>query len=157
MSAPTWTAEEDAVLRAHGDSMTQTELAWRLGKSRDAVAGRIRRLGLDKRRVKPTPKPRRRKGPGAFAGGFARGGTSKPPRPAESRHDPDDLELLSIPKARPGQGCRFIAGEARGAATVYCDRSRAPGSSWCAYHRAICVRAVVSYDRRQVRGAEKLA
>lgn len=48
MIADRWTKEEDAVLKRLWPEMTATLLGERLGRSKSAVTGRAKRLGMKK-------------------------------------------------------------------------------------------------------------
>lgn len=115
-----WTPEEDLRLRAlAAEKRSYGEVAQMMGKTKNAVVGRAHRLKLSKR---PTPIVRRvvdkAKGPKPIV------------RQARVRVEAPVSRLPSE------MGCRWIEGEPRGAATLFCDAPRRAGASWCEAHHA---------------------
>lgn len=120
------------------------------GVSRNAVIGKVHRLGLGGRATPSRPLKRR-----------VRVAAKRHPMIAEKKPKPK-------PKSKPKPGlpqpkhitvdeltsksCRWIYTHDDGSVT-YCGCKTVPGSSWCPEHRAIATRAVGKVDTRPVRPA----
>lgn len=142
-----WTAAMDARLRELASDLTQSYAAIgrNLGVTKNAVVGRVHRLALPPRphvgpprRVpaKPLRAPRRtlprdvaRVAPVPPEEASGEAAVEWAPRPARA--------IVSL-----GRGeCQFIAGEPRGADTVFCAAQVRAGSSYCPGHHARCWRS----------------
>jgi GcrA cell cycle regulator len=146
-----WTEEAIARLRmlwAEGHSAS--EIGRRLGVSKNAVVGKVHRLGLPAR-----PSPIRRDGSGGA-----------PRRPAPRRVTGPTLPPLSSISARPparpaapapqpravltprpfapAMPCCWPIGEPRSANFRYCDKPTYPGRVYCPEHYAIAYRPAES-------------
>lgn len=115
------------MLEALGGGMTQAEIAKRVGKSRDAVAGAIDRY---RKANGITPNCHRHKGESVpdvvtYTGADARG----------------FLEVLER------NGCRYIAGDIRDGTAAYCSGAN-EGKGYCKEHYAMCYMGI----KRKVRG-----
>jgi GcrA cell cycle regulator len=122
-----WTEESDARLRTMREAgHSYTEIAAAFGLTKNQIVGRAHRLNLPVayRRLanRPAPKP--------------------PAAPQAPRLAPARPILLrpaaTSPAPSPHRACQFIEGEARGAATVFCDAPTLRGSSYCGAHHALC-------------------
>ncbi len=118
-----WTAEKDEQLRSlHGEGVSFSEMAEKLGITKSAAISRAHRLGLW-REDKP-PRPRRRACPRALVP------SSLPPiRPGEP------VSLFY----RTSDGCCFIVADPY----LYCPERRSPRSAYCAKHYAVVWRRPV--------------
>lgn len=153
---PTWTdarIERMTVLWHEGKSATEIAIIIG-GLSRNAVVGKLNRLGL-KRAVKNRPaasigRPRPGKSPKDVCE------TEKPrpaavetPRPVVSsviKPEPLNFSLFDLAQ----NDCRFpVSGEKAG--TLFCGHNVAQGSTYCTYH------ARVAYIPREVRLSKKRA
>lgn len=144
-----WPEKQDARLREmHAAGVAFSTIAERLGVSRCAVAGRVRRLKLPARRNEPPPKPEPTKAQVPPGRKFT---TPKPVTPpsSERRDLPVETPAVGVTfwELRP-QHCRWMV-QGRGLAGIYCGAMRsAENCSYCAEHR------LRSLDRRSV---ERLA
>jgi len=163
----TWTAETthtcvELWLEGHSSSL----IASRMGISRNAVIGKMHRMGLSKgtpgqSRIqinrKPGPRPSRPKKPRMSPiTGLARLDYSADPLPMPAPRA-DDIARVSFVELEPHH-CRFIPGEP---SQGYCGLDRVPGSSYCAGHLQRCyvpvtrTKQMAAHDR--VSGQETVA
>jgi GcrA cell cycle regulator len=151
MSTATWTAERIAQLRnCVVTGLTCSQIAAEIGVTRNAVIGKIHRLGLS---------------PGRPAGAMAR---SSPPRVGRPRISTqrkllrliyadapsiaieaaldctvvDSAEPCSLIDIAPGK-CRWPVGDPSTADFVFCGNAAADGFSYCAGHARMAYRAPV--------------
>jgi hypothetical protein len=151
-SRPKWTAEQDAELRARwGSGASILTIGRALLRTKNAVAGRVHRLGLVKRgspiaglrgaaAVRVAKAPRVFKGPLNRVEGGARAFAEARAAPAKQRIiAPRAMPVARpVPAINPNRFCRFIAGEPAGLATLYCEAPCRAGSSYCPDHHAVC-------------------
>ena len=144
-----WNEEQTAELRRlFVDGNDPSAIAARVGRSRNAVIGRLHRLGLKRvsersKAVCAEKSPRQEAG---SAGGLVMAVRAA----AERRNDPPNRDAGPIPPALPltaavsitkleHRQCRWI-GELPELMTldtpVYCGARTAEGSSWCPEHRS---------------------
>lgn len=145
MTAPTWpgwtaeTIEALAALQAEGLSASQ--IGARLGCSRNAVIGKLHRLGLN-------GSPERRAVTASLSGVNRRSKTPKdpdaPPTPRAPRL-PSWMRLRvaavasrDVILADTTGGCSYPTGSAAGQ-HLFCDLPRRAGSSYCPAHHRLCV------------------
>lgn len=134
-----WTdARVETLVALWKEGLSAREVARRLGVSRNAVIGKIHRLGLSggRRRagaarpagaVRPRGPRRARSAPALRRAG---------PAPAEADPDlPGQADLLSL---SPGD-CRWPVGDPRAAGFAFCGRPAAQGP-YCPAHAARAVR-----------------
>lgn len=149
-SAHGWTEDRLTrlpVLWNEGYSASQVATLLGGGITRNAVIGKVHRLGLSRRSKRDGEAKRaERLSPTSRA-------TTPPPRPLARRAEPEPLPL-ALPAAPAGPGvtifhldapgtqklCRFIAAEVAGPdETLYCGApTTAVGEPYCAYHKAKC-------------------
>ncbi len=140
-----WTEERIAFIMArflaHGQSASQIAKELGDGTTREAVSGKLYRLGLRRlegQRVRTLP--RRQKLPAA-----ARLNKPQPPAPPEPKTAPS--QLLTVPEltdtstlvpflAAHDWHCRWIAGRKDGVAYV-CGKRKARTGAFCAGHAAL--------------------
>jgi GcrA cell cycle regulator len=143
MSFPGWTMTVVAELeRLHAEGLTTGQIASRLGCSRNAVIGKLHRIG--QAGIRPAARPRTIK---ALAGG--RSDAAPPPprllRPAPRRTPPaPHLAVAAEPRplvALDECACRWpVAGE--GETTLFCAAWKPVERSYCDRHRAMAVHRV---------------
>jgi GcrA cell cycle regulator len=169
---PSWTQEATDLCKQYWiDGMSASLIASRMGISRNAVIGKMHRLGLTKcgpRRAKMRPKQLL-----AIQNTLPLGRPRKPkispftglpviedgigPRFAMPVPQADDKARVSLADLEPHH-CRFIPGEP---SDGYCGLDRVPGSSYCAGHLQRCyvavqrTRQMAAHDR--VSGQETVA
>lgn len=170
-----WTEERVELLkRLWAEGLSASQIAGRLGGvTRNAVIGKVHRLGLSGRattsRVK-TPRPRRRVGPrGDQVRRLAlhtRGNTAlKPVYEQEPDIEldpiPAPVEELVIPLAERAtiltlkeQMCRWPIGDPVESDFYFCGRDSAQGVPYCAHHARIAYQPLQSRrrDRRTASG-----
>jgi GcrA cell cycle regulator len=142
-NGPGWTDTRVERLKAFwADGLSASEIADRLGEvTRNAVIGKVHRLGLAGRKTtsrKPLPRrtsPRRNR-PGRVE-------RRLPPAPfmwpaAELPAPPSPVAALMLPlrQLRADQ-CRWPVGDPRQAGFGFCGCQKAPGVPYCAHHAAI--------------------
>jgi GcrA cell cycle regulator len=147
-----WTDQEIETLRAMwnaGDSASEIAAAFR-GKSRNAVLGKVHRLG-EKGGFKPRKSPQLPR----------RAATPKPvakpaAKPVAAKPDPVRLDVM-VPPAPPAKGkvtletvgyrqCRFPMGDPRqGADMPMCGQKTEEGRSYCDAHRRITNRKYLAW------------
>lgn len=136
----TWTAEQDAILRRMiGEKATSQEVADRLGsKTRNAVIGRAKRLGLNFSHnigQFQTGRPRKEKNPVPWPEKPA----SKPlPKPKAKPAGPIRLQSkpVSIFQAHPLKGCRWpLWGDYEDIPIGKKKFCGGEGYPWCEFHR----------------------
>jgi GcrA cell cycle regulator len=141
-NGPGWTGARVEWLKAFwADGLSASEIAGLLGEvTRNAVIGKVHRLGLAGRKTtsrKPLPRrtsPRRGK-----SGHVER---RQPParfvRPASPLPSPTPVAALMLPlrQLRDNQ-CRWPVGDPLEDGFGFCGCQKAPGVPYCAYHAAI--------------------
>lgn len=126
---PRWTTQQiDKAKELWLSGNTATQVSQVVGKTRSAVVGKMKRLGLLKRDTAvPAPIPvRKLKVP-------------QPPTPLPPVTPPATSSLNPVPLAKlKPQHCRAILGDvgADGFA-IYCGDPKAEGSSYCAFHHGL--------------------
>jgi len=144
MSFAGWTMNVVAELeRLHAEGLTAGQIAVRLGCTRNAVIGKLHRIG--QAGIRPAAKPRAIK---ALAGGRSDIAPPPPrllkpvPRPAPP---PPHLAAAAIPRILADLdpcGCRWpVAGE--GADTLFCAAWAPQGRPYCDRHRAMAIYRVI--------------
>lgn len=147
-----WTAERDGVLRRlHAKGLSARRIAIELscGLSRNAVIGRIHRLGLSlaARPKSSNPQPRQAGGDTSIAGRINRKRQQEPvrPPPRAGGEPPAELPAEAIPRRPQRQrkkffdlqwgDCRYPYGEQ---SFVFCAAEALPGRPYCDEHFALC-------------------
>lgn len=133
-----WTEQQTAMLR----DLWETELpcsriAGEINRetrskfSRNAIIGKVYRLGLTKRvRVEREPPPPKPRGPGIFPDRF------KVAEPVESMMPPPDFLGVLWEVAVDDGGCMYPEGE--GKHMLFCGQPRRDDSSFCKHHHQLC-------------------
>ena len=104
-----WTPERTASLIAMwGEDLSAAEIGRRLGITKNAVIGKVFRLGLPKRR--PSPKP------------------AAPPV--------EEIPVVRLDSLSAGM-CSFPLGDPGDPGFTFCGEPALPGKPYCAYHCAI--------------------
>jgi GcrA cell cycle regulator len=183
MTGIDWTAPEDARLRQLWDQgLSGREIGLAMGKTKNSVVGRVHRLKLPPRpspireagsaRVTSSPPARGSSRPGRVAPSDPAADSGQSPATGRGPSAADPARVApSVPKPASGRlsgsaapmrasgihlTCQYIAGEARGAETVFCGKpvgQRLDGSrsSYCPAHHARCL------DRRAIFQPAKVA
>lgn len=154
-----WTDEREALLKTlwEVDGISASKCAGVLGVTRNAVIGKVHRMGMVKRGKSPAAKPNGRNGSaGKYRGVVAaarkaRAAKAKPPKQDRVKLPPADIFApaagdlaVGAWNALPGtapvtlellarDGCRWPIGE--DAPFLFCGCKAAAGSSYCATHR----------------------
>lgn len=130
-----WTDEQDTFIREHRGLMTSSQMAndpILRDKTRNAILGRVNRLGLPK--IKVTGDTQRRKRIRTRAQRLFRLKPAAPPKPEK----PSEQESLNIPfMALAEVHCRWITGRGKDTLSLSCGRHRRAGSSYCAWHSTL--------------------
>jgi len=152
-----WHAERDEALRRlHAEGLSAGRIAIELdcGLTRNAVIGRIHRLGLSlAARTKPEktrPRPRQAGGDNSIAGRINRKLKQEPMRPPAPA-----LPAEAVPR-RPQRrrkqffelkesDCRFPFGEQ---SFVFCAAEALPNRSYCGEHFALCCPGIAAKSNR---------
>lgn len=149
--AATWTDERTERLKAlwADDALTASVIARRLGISRNAVLGKVHRLGLSNRRAPPSRAshaPRTRNSPRPVgAGRSARPGPGarpapKPPAATASSPRPEiDRGLVARLEDLPWRACHWPIGDPLGEDFRFCGRP-AGRAAYCEAHRRVAFR-----------------
>jgi GcrA cell cycle regulator len=119
-------------------------IAAMLGETtRNAVIGKVHRLGLPGRRTVSRSCSIRR----PFGHAARRSAPPLPPRPPVARALPVPVQLelpgtaaISVRTLRPSH-CRWPHGDPKRPGFHFCGRQKAAGSSYCLHHAAVAVRA----------------
>lgn len=122
-----WTAEETEVLRAEWGSISASQIGDLIGRTRNMVIGRARRLGL---KLLRKPAQRKRKPQERKAG------IEMPEPVQEVLLEPPSL-AVSILNLGPLQ-CSYIEGNDR----LCCGQPSVPGARWCAFHYRVVYRPI---------------
>lgn len=166
-----WTPERVELLKKYwAEGLSASRIAYRIGgTTRNAVIGRVRRMGLPFRdtsqRYRPasgrgsTPKVvkvnaaegarvrRQRLNELKWGSGvqslFAKEAEPLPP-PSET-----DIARVSFADLEPHH-CRFIPGDPKASGKLYCGCDAVPGLPYCEAHAARCF-DVAKFDRQRVR------
>lgn len=127
----TWDDDRIARLKArYADGCTPSEIANEFGLSRNAVIGKLHRLGLVPPKNPAKPKPN--------GGNFRYRSATKPsgPKLPEGLPLPPDCKPVHLLDATVDQ-CRYPIGEGRD--MMFCGASVIDATcSWCQYHWRIC-------------------
>ena len=134
-----WTMARDILLQQMWESgVGTTAIGVSLGCSKNAIIGRARRLGLDRR-----PSPIKRLGPGESPKrrrSRAKAAVLKPARVVPPKPSPAPLPPVAyVPLEARRRGCLWPMWNHRERAThLYCGEPVSPGCAypWCAAHRA---------------------
>ncbi len=150
-----WTEERVAALRSlWTDGNTASEVSRRLGVTRNAVIGKVHRLGLGGRQAPAAPRAiatqpaRRIRTPGDWSG-------SAPPTAAAPYRpkfvESSDLAPTSNLLALNAHSCRWPIGHPTDPEFGFCGRDRQDNASYCAEHRKVALRrsalSLVDVDR----------
>jgi GcrA cell cycle regulator len=147
-----WPAERDEALkRLHAEGLSTSRIAIELdcGLTRNAVIGRIHRLGLSRA---AKPQPRQAGGDYTIAGRINRKLQQEPMRPPAP---PAELPAEAVP-CRPQRrrkqffeleesDCRFPFGEQ---SFVFCAAAALPNRSYCGEHFALCCPGIAAKSNR---------
>lgn len=149
-----WTnpAVVDELRRLHSEKFTCADIArvmnkkFRTSFSRNAILGKLFRLGLSNNLARPTRPPApKRKRPAKQAPKFVFGPGYKPdikpePMPLPVVR-PDDVARKSLVDLEP-QDCRWPVGDPRSPDFGFCALPKVPGHSYCAGHCAVGFQSV---------------
>lgn len=156
-----WSPERvDRMVALHADGFSASQIAAELGGglTRNAVIGRLSRMGVRRigaprasearqkpsaPRAQPLPKLPPRKDATPANVDVSPAPQERPERPVHA--SPARGEGVALVDLRPGH-CRFIPGQVAGARTMFCGAGVVPGKSWC----PACLERV--FDRSRVRG-----
>lgn len=154
-----WTDARVAKLRdLWREGLSASTVAARLGVSRNAVIGKVHRLGLSKSGEHDSARPRLPARPKAPR----RASRARPkpaPRPALQApvHAVDLPGLVGRLEALGAQACHFPIGDPKSDDFAFCGRKRSRGP-YCAAHAAVAFRPVPpAQDRRANRGVARVA
>jgi hypothetical protein len=129
-----WTDEQDAFVREHRGLLTSSQMAEApvlKDKSRNAILGRVSRLGLPKLKV---PNRQRRKHVRTRALQIV----CLKPMPPPPEEKPSEKTSLDIPfMALADVHCRWITGRGKDGLSLSCGHHHAVDSSYCAWHSRI--------------------
>jgi GcrA cell cycle regulator len=171
--AATWTDERVELLaKLWAEGLSASQIAAQLGGvSRNAVIGKVHRLGLSGRNKVAAPAPQRARKPARPAGlpsnpSTFQGNPAMTPRPAAqpetppaARHDPAAEELaipmserVTIMELRESM-CRWPLGDPTTPEFRFCGQRAITGLPYCAHHAQIAYQPAA--DRR--RGDRRIA
>lgn len=158
-----WTDERmETLKRLHADGLSCSQIAKELGGglTRNAVIGKVHRLGLCSVPRVPNPKPKKR-GPSSEVARLARrmradyratpkprSRVALPPTIVAEILEPTPESALTLAQLPHGPACRWIIGGTNGFETLFCAAEPVPGVSFCPYHFR---KAYVPYDRNRTR------
>jgi GcrA cell cycle regulator len=172
----TWTPERVELLKQlWQEGLSASVIAGRLGAgiSRNAVIGKVHRLGLSGRATPArtsTPRPRRPRQPshpGGQSGGQAGRTRMFPTTGANARKahvcqergvepDPDPIRLVDIPKGErtnllmlSEKTCRWPIGEPGTEDFFFCGMSPRESTPYCEYHARLAYQPL--HDRRRIK------
>ena len=167
MSVATWTTERVELLRHHVVAgLTCSQIAAEIGVTRNAVIGKVHRLGLSGRAKSPSsaaPRPRKPRSSGhmmRLARPSMRGNTALAPMyEADLEPEPELIEniipigqrcsLLELNESK----CRWPIGDPGTAEFFFCGGTPVEGLPYCNYHSRVAYQpAHVRRDRRPFRG-----
>lgn len=166
----TWTAERVELLKQMwSDGLSASTIAGRLGAgvTRNAVIGKVHRLGLSGRatpaRAAP-PRPRRPREPthpGRPGLMPTAGATALKPQPAmrpRPEPEPEPIRLIDVPKGERvsilmlnDKTCRWPIGDPGSDDFFFCGMAPKPGQPYCEYHARIAFQPL--HERRRLRRA----
>lgn len=155
MSTPnTWTEDRVQNLKTlwSDKGLSATQIAIRMGVSRNAVLGKVHRLGLPGRAAPRIPEPRRAPAARPKASkpqprqqlNFRRADTARPSKPDVSLRvisrlvvskdipEPLRLDLLDLQQ----DSCRWIYGDPKEPGFHFCGHAKAAGAPYCSFHAA---------------------
>jgi len=157
-----WTDDAIAMLRQmwlDGFSATQIASALKdaklkIGVTRNAVIGKIHRLGLTGRTTQWPPQAKQAKQETKCQPRRGRPGPLPAPAP-KPKPAPDALQPLNVTlmDLRFGQCRAIVAGT--GADALFCGHDVAEGSSWCAHHKARYIEPPQPKKRKRALAAGK--
>jgi GcrA cell cycle regulator len=174
----TWTTERVELLKQMwADGLSASNIAGRLGAgiSRNAVIGKVHRLGLSGRAspalaANPRPRrPRQPSHPGSLPGHSAHAGRSRAfptagatalkPQVCQERvvePDPEPIRLVDVPKGErvnilmlSEKTCRWPIGEPGTEDFFFCGMSPREQTPYCEYHARIAYQPL--HDRRRMK------
>jgi GcrA cell cycle regulator len=161
----TWPPERVELLKKlWAEGLTASQVAARLGDgiSRNAVIGKVHRLGLSGRQSaqrSSTPRPRRPRQPShpgrPMAGQAAAAALKLQPRPQpRPEPEPQPIRLVEMPKSErvsilmlSDKTCRWPLGDPGSEDFCYCGHAPKPGLPYCEYHASIAYQPL--HDRRR--------
>lgn len=144
-----WTEEELATLRRlKGEGMRAEAISKVLGRTRNAVIGKLHRFGLTdpakRSRKKPPAEPKPKMPHTRTVPRRQVSGEKKPPTPVKQEPIPekqepipDDTATLVRLEDLERFHCRWIEGPVAGENTLFCGAHKIPGSSYCRHHSKI--------------------
>jgi GcrA cell cycle regulator len=131
-----WTEERVATLtKLWADGLSCSLIASQLGGvTRNAVIGKVTRLGLPARTTKTD---RRARGTRHHSYGARLRRVFDTVLPPEELKAPDHLGLTFAQLHNNFSQCRYIHGDVKQGNATYCGQPTVEGTSWCACHRSL--------------------
>ncbi len=171
----TWTDDRvDLLKKLWAKGLSASQIAGRLGGvTRNAVIGKVHRLGLSRRSTPPrAPAPRRRKtrapSPPGRAGPFRTSGSAALKSDVETMPEPGlepapapIVELVIPPGERLNilalneQTCRWPIGDPGTSDFHYCGRQSDQGVPYCEHHSRIAYQPLQDRRRKRRAGARR--
>jgi GcrA cell cycle regulator len=162
---PTWPPERVELLKKlWAEGLTASQVAARLGDgiSRNAVIGKVHRLGLSgrqsvQRSSAPRPRrPRQPSHPGRPTSGQAAVAVKPQARPQpRPEPEPQPIRLVEIPKSErvsilmlSDKTCRWPLGDPGSEDFCFCGHTPKAGLPYCEYHASLAYQPL--HDRRRV-------
>ena len=130
-----WSADHIRVLREmFHEGRHGSEIASELGRSRDSVIGKLRRLGLKRGKSQPVKRKETRFSLASTVNPTDNGSRRAPYVPKADEEQPERLSCLFDLEAN---SCRWPFGDPRQPDFGFCGADRKPGSSYCRTHHAV--------------------
>ena len=150
-----WTDERVELLKKYwAEGLSASQIATKLGDvTRNAVIGKVHRLGLSGRATPARPERgravERPREPAAPQPSYAK------PAPREEQPDPvflapivmKDGEMATVANIRSGM-CKWPVGDPASDDFHFCGQATAPGQSYCSYHARLAFQPAQKKKRR---------
>jgi GcrA cell cycle regulator len=138
-----WTEERVEALKTLWTlGNTASEVSRRLGVTRNAVIGKVHRLGLGRRLAPAAPRamavqaPRRTREPSSWTGAATPFAAPPGPKPVQPSDFAPTANLLTL----NARSCRWPIGHPNDPEFGFCGRERQANASYCAEHRKVAFR-----------------
>jgi hypothetical protein len=129
-----WSAEDvEKLARLRGEGRSAIEISREIGKTRDAILGKARRLGLP---LAPGVEPRWNPNTPKHKNGKNRKRRRRPKPKLTLQHQPLYAGPVPLLDRKDDQCPDILDVRAPNGLAMVCARTRAPKSVWCAQHRA---------------------